>query len=61
MQGSTSGFLTDALNLFEQQLPADVDKLFRSTEGILDVVKFFFLNFGSYNTSSQANYWCQYL
>ena len=39
VQGSTSGFLTDALNLFEQQLPADVEKLFRIAEGILDVVR----------------------
>ena len=39
VQGFTFGFLTDALKLFEQQLPADVDKLFRSAEGILDAVK----------------------
>ena len=39
VQGSTYGFLTDALKLFEQQLPDDVDKLFRTTEGILDAVK----------------------
>ena len=39
VQGSTSGFLTDALKLFEQQLPTDVDKLFIIAEGILDAIK----------------------
>ena len=39
MQGFTFGFLTNALNLFKQQLPVDVEKLFRSAEGILDAVK----------------------
>ena len=39
VQGSTSSFLTNTLKLFEQQLSADVEKLFRTAEGILDVVK----------------------
>ena len=39
VQGSTSGFLTDALKLFEQQLRTDVDTLFIIAEGILDAIK----------------------
>ena len=39
MQGSTFAFLTNALKLFEQALPADVDNLSRTTDSILDAVK----------------------